>query len=279
MRVLLLAVVGVVARFSSLEAQPILERDGAEAMSSDEPESTDTPALGVAIDTPKTLDIEVGVRLFSRRLSYRDDIFDALSGYDLPLRESYVVSASAFPLARFGVAGRFAVTPTFDTGTSKSDATFSTDSRAFSVGVRGRQRVSKVELVGALDFGEHRFIINDSDDDEPAIPSVRYRYLRGGAAVNLPLTPSITAAASVGFRWVFAAGEIRTNAFFPNASVNGGDAAVRIDYALLSGVRVRLTFDAVRYFYQLDPKLGDPFIAGGAIDQHVGALIGVVYQR
>ena len=48
-------------------------------------------------------------------------------------------------------------------------------------------------------------------------------------------------------------------------------------YQLTSRLDVRLATDLRRYFFKFNPEVGDPYVAGGAVDQYPGLslLLGV----
>jgi len=51
-----------------------------------------------------------------------------------------------------------------------------------------------------------------------------------------------------------------------------------VGYELDAGLEIRLGFDVRRYFFSMNPEVGDPFIAGGALDQYLGYTLGIAYR-
>jgi hypothetical protein len=78
---------------------------------------------------------------------------------------------------------------------------------------------------------------------------------------------------------VFSLGSIGTYLWFPEAKANGMDAGLMFGFAIPKGFEVRLGADYRRYGFSLNPVPGDPYVAGGALDQYWGFSIGLAWRR
>ena len=81
------------------------------------------------------------------------------------------------------------------------------------------------------------------------------------------------------FRYLFDAGGIQSEQWFPQAKGNGMDALVMFGYALPEGFEGRFAIDYRRYWFDLNPVPPDPpYVAGGTLDQYWGISIGAAWR-
>jgi hypothetical protein len=162
---------------------------------------------------------------------------------------------------------------------TNDETAFPTESSEWAIGGRVRQPLAGINLLFEADVGSQRFKIGDSYAmEKPDIPSVRYRYLRGGASTTFPVAGGMSVGIRAGYRYVMSAGEIEQDEFFPRLSVGGVDGALWLAYDLGAHWQVYLGADIERYFYSMNPEPGDPLVAGGAIDQFIGGRFGLAYR-
>jgi hypothetical protein len=64
---------------------------------------------------------------------------------------------------------------------------------------------------------------------------------------------------------------------FRDGSVGGMDLSVGVALPIKAGFEARLGFNYTRYFYSFYPNPGDPYIAGGALDEYIGFEIGAAH--
>lgn len=242
------------------------------------------------------LELSAGLRIYSRHLSYTDDVFHQLQRYDLSATPSVAAELTYYPLAgRSGVAGRlglaagFCLSPGLDSTTS-AGGTLPSSASEWRVGGRYRARAgfldrAGVSLLAGLDYGRQSFSIEDGETmAKPPIPSVAYSWLRPSVELARAVGP-LGAELDLGYRFVMRKGQIATQAYFPHAHVAAVDGRLALRYPLpadlvrVSGLTADLALDVERYFYSLHPEPGDPWIAGGALDQYVGVSLGVSYVR
>ncbi len=238
-------------------------------------------------ERPVALDIQVGARLFTRKLTYTDDIYGALRPYSLSgapapgfaLDWFPAAHAASGPLANIGLtaAGESAV---LLGSTASSGAEYPTTSASFMLGLRYRFLFDELEASGTAAYGTQSFAIKDASPTEkrPPIPNVDYKYLRLGAAARAALGARVSLLASASYLVVLSSGEISEAAYFPRSTAAGVDAAVGLAYGLGNGLEARVGADVRRYFYTMNPTKTDATVAGGAVDQYLALTLGVAYR-
>jgi len=107
------------------------------------------------------------------------------------------------------------------------------------------------------------------------VANVDYLAIRAGVDGWIPLGP---VAAMLGFEWLepLTTGEVYDR--FSGAKVHGITATAGLAARFESGLQIRLTGEYVRFFSDFDPVLGDPYVAGGALDQFFGVRLGLAYM-
>jgi hypothetical protein len=239
---------------------------------------------------PPSGSLRAGVRLMRRRLSYRDDLFDALSSYELPAAPAVSVEGRYYPLshlgegvgAAFGVDLRAAHVLGAESE-SAAGAVFPTRAYEWQAGLRGRLRLGEHELSLGAAFGEHAFLVDiaaptrptNAESNLPSLPDVRYRYVRPDVAARLELGAGVFAELEAGWRFVVDAGAIGSEAWFPRHFASGLDGALRLGVRLTPWLAVGVSARYARYFYDLRPEPGDPHVAGGAVDEYLDASLDV----
>jgi hypothetical protein len=254
----------------------------------------------------RALDVEVGVRGFSRSLTYNQDLYSALRSYKLALGPAVVANLLLFPFAFFtdnfiasnigvevNLEQAFGVTssvPANPNGPFPNGATFNTVIHDYNVGARFRIPFGTGnELSPFVGFGEHAFAFRDgsgSADDRAnlSIPDTIYHYVRVGADLRLELPGGLTAGVGAGYRIVLnQGGQIADPGFFPYLTVAGIEADAMLGYHITPSIEARFSVDLRRYFYAMNSDPTDLMqnppnkIAGGAVDQYVGFTIGAAY--
>jgi hypothetical protein len=291
----------------STEAKPP-EGDGTEgvvAKKAPEPEDTGVPG-------PRALDISVGVRGFTRNLSYNDVLSQmdpryALREYKLTLGPAVVVDALLYPAAfatssfaanigveahleqAFGVASN--VPPTtvngMPGGNFPSGATFPTVIHDFQGGVRLRLPLGANEVSVVAGGGEQAFKFKSGSGANRAlldIPDTIYTYVRIGADARFVLATGLTLGLGGAYRQVLnKGGQISDVGFFPYLTVRGMDLNAKLGYQITPSLGGRFTVDLRRYGYAMHSDPMDVMppnmnkVAGGAVDQYLGFTLGVAY--
>ncbi len=235
---------------------------------------------------PAALDVGIGAGIVTRVLTYNDDIFGKLRGYERSLAPSLNLSLAWFPGAHFSSSwwahigleahGSYA----FFTGSRSEGMTYPTRAYSFDIGLLGRIPLGRFLPEIGVGYGMHGFEISDisADVKKPQIPSVVYSFVRIAAGLRVEATRRIFATAHFGYRLILSAGEFQSAAYFPRSRIDGVDVDVGFGVVIWRGLQARAAFDMQRYFSSLKPEPGDPFIAGGAVDEYLGGTLEVAYR-
>ncbi len=228
---------------------------------------------------------------FRRMLRYNDDIFQRLQSYTLktgPWLEGNLalfpgaLAGDQSPISWFGVEGSYGQAVGLDSERYAGES-FETSSHAYGVGLRARVPLHAHRVTGGIAYGRRVFEVDPITPDnalypaEPGVPSADYQFVRIGAGFEFQATQALTLVTELGYRALVGEGDIASDSWFPNASAGGIDFGMQLRYALTSALDVRAGFELERYFFTLDPEVGDANVAGGALDQYLGAFVGVGY--
>lgn len=242
-----------------------------------------TPGDGETGGRPSPLEVIVGARAISRDYRYSDDLFGSLRSYQLgvapaafiALRWYPVAHASDGPLSHVGLVGGyeqgFALKSQVEGGEE-----LSTTMRQWYAGLRYRVPVDRHEVGVEASYGRHTFTIED-DPAAPLIPDVQYRFIRLGLDGRVRVA-QVLIGAQLGYRILTGSGQLESAAWFPRASGGGLDAGFMAGYELTRGIALVAGFDFRRYFFSLEPQPGDPWIAGGAVDEYLSGWGGFAFR-
>lgn len=154
----------------------------------------------------------------------------------------------------------------------------------YLAGASFRYPLGKSAVVGAtLAYGSQKFEIAPGSD----LPNAGYTMIAPGvfAGARLPFFPKLTVGAKAAFLLISDAGQITEDAFYGNASINGLDAELDIDYAIKPAIfaRAAVTYETIGYTFDGDGMLStgrdvdpeqDIF---GARDNYLGVSFSVGY--
>jgi opacity protein-like surface antigen len=258
--------------------------------------STDTAAStssesAHAGPTPFPLvELSVGLRGFQRHLSYNDDVNGVLPSYDLKGAPAGRIGVAFYPLRTpklsVGLVGSFeyafALGSTFKTPPMGVEAkTYSTSSMQYAIGLRGNLLLGTATVFAGVDYLGQSFIVNlpDPTASNASVPDVKYSVVRPNVGVRVPLGDKFAVLGTFGYLFVLGAGEITSPTYFAKerSSVSGIDLSAGVSYALSERLEIRPVLDYRRYGFTFKPVTTDPYIAGGATDQYLGASVSVAY--
>ncbi len=242
--------------------------------------TTASPAPRATRPRRARLRVALEQRPFMRRLRYNDDLRGATRRYDLVAHAvglSVVVRPlGGVPRLELTAAGQLAVGVK---GSRTTDGT-SLPTRAWEWSAAAGYAVATGRLGVTLHagFGEQRFAI----DDEMVmggelVPDVRYRWARLGAEVNWALDRRWHLQGVVGGRYLVSEGDLTAAEWFPRATGNGVDGSLALGYRL-GTITLFAQTDLRRYFFAMNPEVGDPLIVGGASDNYLSAGVGVAVE-
>ena len=250
-------------------------------------EAVDMTARLRPASRPSAFDIGVGAGVYMRRLSFRDDLFSKLHGYQLDAAPTIDLALTWFPgahltqrwLAHLGLAFRGSFALVF--GSRGSDGVErATTAYGLDAGLVARipiGRVAQPEL--AVAYGRQVYEVGGgvASGEKPLVPSVTYSFVRFGAGLRVRAHERVTLDGHAGYRLLVGTGELGTT-YFPRARVDAIDADATLTVALYRGLEARLGGAVQHYFAKLNPEPGDPLVAGGLTDTHVTGTIALAYR-
>ncbi|WP_438018510.1 hypothetical protein WMF18_05290 [Sorangium sp. So ce315] len=237
------------------------------------------PAVGTEVFSAG-VDLEIA----GRALSYSDLLSENLRTYNvlgMPMPsvrgEVYPLARGALPVLRdLGVALSYARAVGLD---SKGDggARISTSWSRLHAGLKGRFRPAgeagpvlfATGGVCWIDFD----LASTGDPSRDAV-SVSYVSLRLGLDGRVPLGP-VALEAGAGYQAPLSTGALASH--FRDPSAGGVDLRLAVAVPFAPGLEARAGASYTRFFYDFDSEPGDPYVAGGALDQFYGVHLGVAY--
>ena len=123
-----------------------------------------------------------------------------------------------------------------------------------------------------IDYLQFKF--DSTGPIDGSVPSVTYVSLRGGVDARIPFW-RMALLLDVGLDGPLSAGAVYTR--FRDPKVGGLELGVGLSLTLGAGFELRLHGDYTRYFSKFHPLVGDPYVAGGALDEFYGFGLGVAY--
>ncbi|WP_437601000.1 hypothetical protein WMF28_05410 [Sorangium sp. So ce590] len=271
------ALAALAASSSALAAEgaPALRPEAAERDGGDDP-----PAVGTELFSAG-FDLEIA----GRTLSYSDLLSGNLRTYEVlgvpmpSLRaELYPLARSALPVLRdLGIALSYARAIGLDSE-GAAGAGVSTSWSRLHAGLRGRYRPAG--RTGPVLFAGGGLCWTDFDVELTGDPSrdaasVSYLALRLGVDGRFPVGP-VALEAGGGYQAPLSMGALASH--FREPSAGGVDLRVAVAVPFAPGLEARAGASYTRFFYDFDSEPGDPYIAGGALDQLFGAHLGVAYH-
>ncbi|MEO5725998.1 MAG: hypothetical protein ABI134_33595 [Byssovorax sp.] len=219
-----------------------------------------------------------------RRFEYKDALSPNASSYDIfgvPMLsiglEVYPAGGTKIPFVRdLGLTMRFA--RAFGISSTTEDGTpVSTQWMRIGGGLRARFRPGSpkgpmIGVSGGIDFLQFDF--DSAGPIDGSVPAVTYAALRGGIDARIPFW-RMALLLDVGYDGALSAGAVHER--FRDSSVGGVDFGAGLALTLGAGFELRLRSHYTRYFYKFHPKLGDAYVAGGALDEFLGFGLGVAY--
>ncbi|AFE05623.1 hypothetical protein COCOR_04089 [Corallococcus coralloides DSM 2259] len=233
----------------------------------------------------------LGVKLFGRSLRYKDDVFGVLrpytlgpdvGGFALPGAPQVAGDVTVYPLAAFqkGALARLGITGAIDqsfglksTG-STGAVSYPTTAREWQAGLRyvipfGEAQRHGFEITGT--YGMNTFRIDAVDGERPLdLPNVEYKTAGLGLGVRAALSEKFDFNFRLGYQHPLDSGELSSDAWFPRMSAGAVTGSATLAYRLNRILDVRVKADLRRYFFKFNPEPGDPYVAGGAVDQYPG---------
>jgi hypothetical protein len=226
------------------------------------------------------LELSIGPRVMSRAFIYTDNVA-GLPGYTLPAALGAFAEAEVYPGARtssaarnFGLAGMWEASMGAKTIGRDGSGTNLTRGKSYRAGIRFRLKSGNSALTLGGDYGEHSF---DLTVDNAIPPNVVYNLFRPSVAARMALGP-ISLGVTAAYLHVLSVGGLGDKDRFPRIRAKGAEVGVLAGYALDRDFELRLLADLRHYAHDMHVKPGDPFIVGGAVDEHFGATMVINYR-
>ncbi len=218
----------------------------------------------------------------SRHFSYVDRITPTLRPYDLFVAPRVSVTGDIYPfmsssipvLNELGATASFA--RAFGLASEDSGGTkVSTSWQEFGFGLRERLPLGSAFILGIdAGYGDTNFAFDNPVTPSAQLPSVHYKYLRGGLDGRF-VAGSLSVHGGADYLDVLSTGDFA--ALFPRTSVGGVEASLGVADQVGPAVEVSLDLAYTRFFYNLQPQPGDKYVAGGALDEMATISVGVAY--
>jgi hypothetical protein len=238
---------------------------------------------------PRAIELESGVGLFSRRLSFNDDIFSRLDAFEIVGAPKLHAAFAWYPLRHFtselyahvGIGAEIETAVLVSSSRGEEQSDIDTAAYAWAFDFRYELPIDMIRLRATLGYGEERFNV----DPGPAMPhgtplssmiSLFYRYLRPSIAGQFFVADPVSFGASFGWRSVLSAGGIDASRGFPASNGGGFDASLSVSLHPAWYIELRLRAEYHRYFFSFDPQPGDYYVVGGALDEWASLGLDVV---
>ncbi|MBX7114234.1 MAG: hypothetical protein K1X64_07845 [Myxococcaceae bacterium] len=264
-------------------------REEEEARVRKEKEEPEQPAEET-VAAPK-LRLGVTARAFTRRFFYRTDLFNQLMRYELPIGPAAGAEIDFYPAAFIsnGFGSRIGVLTSFDTAfgiasvstnpTTMVQSRYNTSALRFKLGVTVRFNVGPLELSPILGYALQNYSITAPATAEPInVPAVSYNAFRLGGNARFAFIDKMAVQLGIAYQQPLSTGEIGGPKYFPRLSVQGMDAWLSVSYAITKNFEAKVGIDYTRYGYKMNPQPGDPYVAGGALDDYKGMGVVLSYM-
>lgn len=222
--------------------------------------------------------------LSGRWLSYNDGVTTNLRDYDVFGAPGFQVGGELYPLAGadvpvledLGLTARFGMALGLSSETAGGEPV-STSWTRFDAGLRLRLRTGDDDapVLGLRGgFGIDTFDLEAGGTLGDEVPSASYAFLRAGLDGRIPLGP-VALTLFFDYLGALSAGTVYDR--FTGSSIGGIAGGGGLVVPIASGFEARLGAEYVRWFYAFEPTVGDPFVAGGALDEHLHLTLGPAY--
>jgi hypothetical protein len=242
----------------------------------EEPQAARDAAL--AQPRPSPLGLLVGVRGYSRRFTFHDDMFDVMRRYSLGAAPAVFLDAAWYPFAHSqgGILAHLGVMAGYEHGfaTRTNDGAggdLKTRMMAFYAGLRLRLPLGTHELAASFSYGQHGFTI--VGDEQRPFPDVKYSYLRPALDATFRVD-RVSFGGHVGHRFLLSSGALESDTWFPRLTGAGIDLGLFVGRVLWKTLEARAGADLRRYYFN-DASGGWRPIRGGRRGRPVSvALVG-----
>lgn len=243
---------------------------------------------------PSPLELALGAKIYSRAFRYTDTLaqlnpeggYEDLVGYNLDAAPMPFFEGSYFPLAssKSAILQNIGLTGSFEMGVGTNVAygqnRYDQTHYRFFVGLRGRIPVGPITLNPLVGYGGHQFSLGSNAGVPAPFPNVSYSLIEMGMGAEWRAKP-IVLRAQGRFLLPVGVGDIKSDAWFPNASALGAHFGGQVGFIVSERFTILATFDARTYGFNFNPiPPGTPTdrVAGGAVDRYIAAGLAIEYR-
>jgi hypothetical protein len=231
-------------------------------------------------DAPRAFELGAHFALFSRRLTYTDDLRGRLADFEIMPAPRVAASFAWFPLrhatselyAGFGIAAEARTAFLLESSNGQGVASIPTRSWGYDIELRYELPFDRHFVGASIGYGEEVFASDlppppPGGRVRPSIVPMHYSYLRPAIAADFRLHDLFSAGASFGWRSLLSTGGLDERYGLPRSESGGFDAGVTLTAHLAWYLELRLRAEYHRYFFSFDPEPGDYYVVGGAMDE------------
>jgi hypothetical protein len=228
-------------------------------------------------------EVAVGVEGGIRHFDYNEGLVGNLRTYDLNGAPLVAAEGAIYPFVSafspsvpdIGIVLGYARAFALQSSQTDTGGTLTTQWSRYHVGAHARIRTGGegtpiIGVTGA--YGDEAFSVDGPS--ATGLPGVDYHYVQTSADLRVPMG-HFALVADGGYLFVLSAGDVAAR--FPQSSVGGVEAKLGGALELTPGLEARLTASYRRFFYTMNPKVGDNYVAGGALDQFGGLQASIAY--
>jgi hypothetical protein len=232
-------------------------------------------------------DLAAGAHVYGRNFSYNDSRVGGQQAYKLPAVPAPTISADVYITKNIGLSGSFEYSMAL-ISEDKDGFRYATSSMGWSVGAKYRLFLGATELTPGLAYSGYGFKITPESTDKkpPQVAAVAYKQVKIGSGIRIPVSDKFALVGGGNYLFLVDVGELK-DTYFPYMTGRGGEGFAGIAFALpwAAGLEGRLSADFRRYVFSMNSDKkdhetgGSGRIAGGAVDQYVGANIGFAFRK
>jgi hypothetical protein len=236
-------------------------------------------------EKPKALHIGIGAHIIDRRFFYEDDLFGALSRYRQPLAPHLGAELEFYPGAfvSSGPLSWVGLTASIDflafvTAVAADGTRYPTSSLRLRLNLAGRIPIAdRLELGITFGYALTTYGITGDAATRPNVPDVAYSALRPAASVGLKIVGPLWIKVGGGYHILLNTGQLGSAEYFPRVTGGGFDASAGVMVRLFRFVEIRAAYEYQRYWFSMNPEPGDPYVAGGALDDSRGFSVNAAF--
>lgn len=243
-------------------------------------------AMHKVVPSRELLVLSARFGLAGRKFGYNDKISTALRAYNLDAAPFMKIGAELYPFAErdlgalgdVGITGNYGRALLVTSRPTDGGGEVDTSWQTFDVGARYRLHTGSgaLPVIGfGAGYAQTSFELTGTPlPDGAEAPSVRYASIHGGLDARSQIG-GFALYGGIGAGKVLSSGSLERR--FPRASTASVDAELGLAYRFVSNLEIRGSVSYARFFSKLNPEPGDPLVAGGTLDVHQSAMLGLAY--